>query len=229
MRLGDRPVRAVMTPRREVDMIDLSADPEVIRKAIVASVHSRLPVYQGSPEEMIGVLQAKDFLDAHLKGDRLEIRGHVRPAPIVPDTADALDVVDTIKESPVHMALIHDEYGNFQGIVTNSDILEAIVGDFRTDEGPVEPDAVRREDGSWLIAGKMPADEMADRLAITIPQERSYHTAAGFVLNQLGHLPQVGEQFESQGWRFEIADLDGRRIDRILAARVLDGKRRAAA
>jgi putative hemolysin len=229
MRLGDRPVRAVMTPRREVDMIDLSADPQVIRKAIVASIHSRLPVYQGSPEEMLGVLQAKDLLDAHLRGDRPEIRIHVRPAPIVPDTADALDIVDVIKDSPVHMALIHDEYGHFQGIVTNADILEAIVGDFRTDEGPVEPDAVRREDGSWLIAGKMPADEMADRLAITIPQERSYHTAAGFVLNQLGHLPQVGEQFESQGWRFEVADLDGRRIDRILAARVLDGKRRAAA
>jgi putative hemolysin len=229
MRLGDRPVRAVMTPRREVDMINLSDDPDVVRKAIIASVHSRLPVYEGSPEEMLGVLQAKDFLDAHLKGDRPEVRDHVRPAPIIPDTADALDVVDVIKESPVHMALIHDEYGNFQGVVTNADILEAIVGDFRTDEGPVEPDAVRREDGSWLIAGKMPADEMADRLAITIPQERSYHTAAGFVLNQLGHLPEVGEQFESQGWRFEIADLDGRRIDRILAARVLDRKRRAAA
>jgi putative hemolysin len=229
MRLGDRPVQAVMTPRREVDLIDLSADPEAIRKAIAASIHSRLPVYRGSPEEMLGVLQAKDLLDAYLRGDRPEIAGHVRPAPIVPDTADALDVVDVIRDSPVHLALIHDEYGHFQGIVTNADILEAIVGDFRTDEGPIEPDAVRREDGSWLIAGSMPADEMADRLAMTIPQERSYHTAAGFVLNQLGHLPQVGEQFESQGWRFEIADLDGRRIDRILATRTMGGKRRAAA
>jgi putative hemolysin len=229
MRLGDRPVPAVMTPRRDVDMIDLSADPDVIRKAIVASIHSRLPVHDGSPEEMLGVLQAKDLLDAHLSGDRPDIRSHVRPAPVVPDTADALDVVDVIKDSPVHMALIHDEYGHFQGIVTNADILEAIVGDFRTDAGPAEPDAVRREDGSWLIAGAMPADEMAERLAMTIPQERSYHTAAGFMLNELGHLPQVGEQFESQGWRFEVADLDGRRIDRILVTRALDGRRRAAA
>jgi putative hemolysin len=229
MRLGDRPVRAVMTPRREVDMIDLSADPDAIHKAIDESIHSRLPVYQDSPEEMLGVVQAKDLLDAHLRGDRPDVRSHVRPAPIVPDTADALDVVDVIKDSPVHMALIHDEYGNFQGIVTNSDILEAIVGDFRTDEGPVEPDAVQREDGSWLIAGRMPADEMADRLAMVIPQERSYHTAAGFVLNQLGHLPEIGEHFESQGWCFEVADLDGRRIDRLLATRVVGGRRRATA
>ena len=126
------------------------------------------------------------------------------------------------------MALVHDEYGHFQGVVTNADILEAIVGDFRTDEGPVEPDAVRRDDGSWLIAGSMPVDEMADRLSIALPPERSYHTAAGFILSQFGHLPGVGESFDSQGWRFEVVDLDGRRIDKILARRIAAGRRRAA-
>jgi Mg2+/Co2+ transporter CorB len=107
------------------------------------------------------------------------LRAQVRPAANVSDTVDALDVVDVIKASPVHMALVHDEYGHFQGVVTNADILETIVGDFRTDESPIEPDAVQRDDGSWLIAGSMPVDEMADRLFIALPPERSYHTAAG--------------------------------------------------
>jgi Transporter associated domain/CBS domain len=137
----------------------------------------------------------------------------------VPDTADALDVLDLIKGSAVHMALVHDEYGQFQGVVTNADILEAIVGDFRTDEGPAEPEAVQRDDGSWLIEGSMPADELAERLSIALPSERSYHTAAGFVLSQFGYLPAVGERFDYQGWRFEVVDLDGRRIDKILARR----------
>jgi putative hemolysin len=228
MRLGDRPVRAVMTPRREVDMIDLTDDPDDIRRKIVETVHSRLPVHAGTPEEMLGVIQAKDLLDAYLRDERPDIRSQVRPGANVPDTADALDVVDVIKGSPVHMALVHDEYGHFQGVVTNADILEAIVGEFRTDEGPVEPDAVQRDDGSWLIAGSMPVDEMADRLSIAVPQERGYHTAAGFMLNQLGHLPDVGESFDSQGWRFEVVDLDGRRIDKIMAMRIAAGRRRAA-
>jgi putative hemolysin len=228
MRLGDRPVRAIMTPRRQVDMVDLSADPEEIRRTILESAHSRLPAHTGTPEEMLGIVQAKDLLDAYLRGERPDIRAHVRPAPNVPDTADALDVLGVIKRSPVHIALVHDEYGQFEGIVTNADILEAIAGAFRTDAGPLEPEAVRRQDGSWLISGSMAADEMADRLSISLPTDRGYHTAAGFVLSQLGHLPEIGESFDSQGWRFEVVDLDGRRIDKILASRVAALRRRAA-
>jgi len=228
MRLGDRPVRAIMTPRREVDMLDLTADPDEIRRTIVESVHSRLPAHAGTPEEMLGIVQAKDLLDAYLRGERPDLRAQVRPAPNVPDTVDALDVLDVIKGSPVHMALVHDEYGQFEGIVTNADILEAIAGAFRTDEGWVEPEAVRRDDGSWLISGSMPADEMAARLSIALTPDRSYHTAAGFVLSRLGHLPEVGESFGSHGWRFEVVDLDGRRIDKILASRIPAGRRRAA-
>ncbi|HVG50014.1 MAG TPA: hemolysin family protein [Xanthobacteraceae bacterium] len=220
MRLGDRPVRGVMTPRREVEMIDLSDDPKDIRRKILDSTHSRLPVHEGVPDEMLGVVQAKDLLDAYMAGGHPDVRAHVRPAPTVSDTADALDVVNIIKQSAVHIALVHDEYGHFEGIVTNADILEAIVGVSRTDEGPILPDAVQRDDGSWLIEGHMAADEMADRLAIKIPHERAYHTAAGYVLNKVGHLPGVGESFNDQGWRFEVMDLDGRRIDKILATRL---------
>jgi putative hemolysin len=228
MRLGDRPVRAVMTPRREVDMVDLSDDPGEIRRKIVETVHSRLPVHEGTLEEIVGVMQAKDLLDAYMRGERPDLRAHVRPAPTIPDTADALDVVGIIKRSPVHMALIHDEYGHFEGVVTNADILEAIVGEFRTDEGLPEPDAMLRDDGSWLISGSMPVDEMAERLSIPVPRERAYHTAAGFILNRLGHLPDVGESVDVLGWRFEVVDLDGRRIDKILARHIGSRRRRAA-
>jgi putative hemolysin len=228
MRLGDRPVRAVMTPRGEVDMIDLTDDPDVIRTTIVESVHSRLPAHEGTSEEMLGVVQAKDLLNAYMRSERPDVRAFVRQAPVIPDTADALDVVEIIKRSAVHIALIVDEYGHFEGIVTNADILEAIVGDFRTDEGPPKPEAVRRDDGSWLISGSMPVDEMAERLSISVPEDRTYHTAAGFVMNQLGQLPSVGESFDIGGWRFEVVDVDGRRVDKILASRLPRGRRRAA-
>jgi putative hemolysin len=220
MRLGDRLVRAVMTPRHEVDMVDLSSDPAQIRQTITASVHSRLPVYQGTPDNMLGIIQAKDLLDAYMRGEAPDIRAHIRNGPTLPDTVSALDVLNSFKASPVHMALIHDEHGVFEGLVTNADILESIAGVFETDEGPPEPDAVLREDGSWLISGTMPVDEMAERLSIAIPQQRPYHTAAGFVLDQLGELPKTGQVFEAIGWRFEIVDLDGRRIDKILAKRI---------
>ena len=229
MRLGDRPVRAVMTPRREVEMIDLADDPQDIRETIVASVHSRFPAHERELDHVIGVLQAKDLLDAYLKGEPLDVRAYLRTAPNVADTADALDVVEIIKQSSVHMVLIHDEYGHFEGIATNADILEAIVGASQTDEGPAEQDALRREDGSWLLSGSMAADELAERLGIAVPGERTYHTAAGFVLDRLGHLPVIGETFNDQGWRFEIIDLDGRRIDKILAKRASDIRRRVKA
>lgn len=230
MRLGDRPVRAVMTPRMQVDMINLADDPETIRQAILGAAHSRLPVYDGagSHEEMLGVVQAKDLLDGYLRGETPDLRAYIRRAPVIPDTADALDVVQMIKQSAVHVGLVYDEYGHFEGVVTNSDILEAIVGAFRTDEGLAEP-AVRRADGSWLIAGSLPVDEMAERLAIALPRTGGYETAAGFALTQVGRLPQVGETFDALGWRFEIVDLDGRRIDKILAKRISPRRRGAAA
>ncbi len=225
MRLGDRPVRAVMTPRREVEMLDLAVTAAENRRRLLATRHSRLPVHAGEADEIVGVVQAKDLLDACLRGETLDISRHMREAPVIPDTADALDAVAIIGNSPVHMALVLDEYSHFEGVVTNADILEAIVGAARSDEGPPEPDAVQRADGSWLLAGSMPVDEMAERLGIDLPPERSYHTAAGFALARLGRLPAVGESFDALGWRFEIVDMDGRRVDRLLASRI--GRRRA--
>jgi putative hemolysin len=216
MRLGDRPVRAVMTPRREVDMLDLTDDDATNRRCILETVHSRLPVYEGSSEAVLGVVQAKNLLNGCLNGSTLNIRDFVSAAPFVPDTMDALDVVNTLKSSPVHIGLVHDEYGHFQGVVTSADILEAIVGEFRSDEGAVEPDVVRRSDGSYLVAGSMPVDELADLLGMSLPEDRNYHTVAGLALSGFGRLPETGEIVRLHGWQFEVVDLDGRRIDKLL-------------
>ena len=225
MRLGDRAVRAVMTPRTDVDWINLDADEASIRKALMATGHSRLPAGEGSVDAMVGVIASRDILAALLSGKPLEVRKYLRHAPIVHDQADALDVLTTLRESDMPMALVHDEYGHFEGIVSPADILEAITGVFRSDLEEGEETSVQREDGSWLLPGYMPADEMADQLGIALPESRDYETVAGFVLSHLHHLPTTGEIVDAEGWRFEVVDLDGRRIDKVLASRVPLGRR----
>ena len=218
LRLGDRPVRAVMTPRHEVDMIDIGDDAEMIRRRIAASRHTRLPVYDGEVDAVIGVVQAKDLLGKAAELGLEDIRAMVRPAPIVPDSMDALDVVDLFREATVHIGLVHDEYGNFEGIVTAADLLESIVGEL-PGEGGREPGIVERADGSLLVSGLMPADELAERLHLRLATDRTFHTVAGLVLAEIGHLPEVSETVDIQGWRFEVLDLDGRRIDKLLVSR----------
>ncbi|RVB28523.1 HlyC/CorC family transporter [Mesorhizobium sp. M7A.F.Ca.CA.001.07.2.1] len=228
MRLGDRAVRAVMTPRTEVDWINLQSDEAAIRKLLMETQHSRLPAGDGGVDVMVGVVQTRDVLAALLAGRVLDPRRHVRAAPIVYDQADALDVLQKLKESDVPMALVHDEYGHFEGIVTPADILEAITGVFRADtDAGDEENAVKREDGSWLLAGYMQADEMADILGIDLPENRDYETVAGYVLSHMHHLPATGECVDAQGWRFEVVDLDGRRIDKRIATRLPGAQREA--
>jgi putative hemolysin len=219
MRLGDRSVRDVMTPRSEVEMVDLSLSLEEILETLQNSRHSRLPVHRGDPDVALGILQAKDLLDACLDGEEIDPREFVRAAPVVPDTVGALDALEQLRTSPVHIALVHDEYGQFEGIVTSADILEAIAGAFRH-EKPVNRKAVRRTDGSWLIDGDMRVDEAAEVLGIELPSDRPYQTIAGLVLEVIGHIPAVGEDAVFQNWRIEVMDLDGRRIDKVLATRL---------
>jgi putative hemolysin len=227
MRLGDRAVRAVMTPRTEVDWMNLQWDEPTARRMLMETQHSRLPVGEGSVDAMVGVVQTREILAAMLAGRAFDPRQHVRSAPIVHDQADALDVLATLRESQVPVALVHDEYGHFEGIVTPADILEAITGVFRADAEEGEPYAVQREDGSWLLAGYMQADEMRDHLGIDLPESRDYETVAGYVLSHMHHLPATGESVDAQGWRFEVVDLDGRRIDKVLATRLPGAHRRA--
>src|SRR3954469_11933796 len=220
MRLGDLPVGAVMTPRHEVSTINLADAPEIIRATIAGSNHSRFVVFDKDPDTALGIVQAKDLLDSYLSGQTPDLRKLVREAPVIPEFLDARDVVAILRDSAVHMGLVHDEYGAFQGVVTSADILESIVGGFHTEEGPPEAAAVKRDDGSYLISGWMPAVEFASLLQITLPPSRQYQTMAGFLLQQFGKIPDVGEQVEAEGWRFEIVDLDGRRIDKALATRI---------
>lgn len=217
LRLGDRPVRGLMTPRTDVDRIDLDDDDETIRAILIETPHSRLPVTEGSSDNVIGVVQSRELLAGLLSGKTLDVRAHVRQAPVIPDTLYALDALALLRDSEVPMALVHDEYGHFEGVVTPADALEAIVGAFRSDTETPEPDAVRREDGSWLLAGSMPVDEMAETLGVTLPESRSYHTVGGLVISEIQHLPNTGEHVDALGWRFEVVDLDGRRIDKVLA------------
>lgn len=228
MRLGDRAVRGVMTPRTEVDWLNLEWDETAAKKMLMETEHSRLPVGEGAVDSMIGVVKTRDLLAAWLGGQGYEPRKHLRAAPIVHDQADALDVLTMLRESEVPVALVHDEYGHFEGIVTPADILAAITGVFRSDlDESDEPPSVRREDGSWLLAGYMPADEMAEQLGIDLPENRDYETVAGYILSLLHRLPATGECVDAEGYRFEVVDLDGRRIDKIIASRLPGVHRRA--
>ena len=226
LRLGDRPVRGLMTPRADVDWVDLTASKEQQIAAIIATSHTRVPVGTGSADTLVGVLRTREPLAALATGQAFNIQSYVRKAPIVPDTMDALEALEMLRQAEVPMALIHDEYGHFEGIVTPADVLEAIAGMFRSDAEGEEPSAIPRDDGSWLLAGWMPADEMADQLGITLPARRDYQTVAGFVLAHLKHLPTTGEAVEESGWHFEVVDLDGRRVDKVLATRALPTRRR---
>ena len=155
LRLGDRPVRGLMTPRTDVDWIDANADAADVKARVLASPHTRLPVGDGSPDDLIGVVRARELLVALLSDTPLDVRAHLRQAPIIPDTTDALDVLETLRDAEVPMALIHDEYGHFEGIVTPADVLEVIAGVFRSDvDIEEEPYAVPRDDGSWLLVGR---------------------------------------------------------------------------
>ena len=210
-----------MTPRTEVDWIDVAAGPPAIRTALLETPHSRLPVAEGSVDRLIGVVQARDIVAAFIEGRPLDLRSLVRPAPIVPDRMDAMDTLNVLREAEVPMAFVHDEYGHFEGIVTPADLLIALAGEFASDQDlDTDPPVVERDDGSFWVSGSASADLLSDRLCIKLPEERDYATVAGFALSVLRHIPEVGERFSFAGWHFEIVDMDGRKIDKLLASEV---------
>ncbi len=221
MRLADRRVRGVMTPRTDIDWLDADASDADIRAALVRTPHTRLPVAQGSIDDIIGVLQARDVAAALIEGRPLDLRALARAAPVLPDVIDAVDALKALRDADIPMALVHDEYGHFEGVVTPADLLAAIAGEFRSDIDDIgDPPAVERDDGSWLFSGSLPADEMAERLGVDLPDARDYETVAGYVLDHFRHLPETGEAFVLRRWRFEIADMDGRKVDKVLVTPV---------
>lgn len=217
MRLGDRPVRAVMTPVHEVDKIGLADNAATLRTKIEASFHSRLVVHGETPDDLVGFVRAKDIANTLLARRKLDIGKLLRTAPAIPESMPALEAVDLFRDSVIHLAFVQDEYGRVLGIVTPTDLLETIAGSFAED-GDDEPEIVRREDGSWLVSGAMAVEDLARLIGLRLPERRQFETVAGLVLDGLKHLPGLGETVSIGRWRFEVVDLDGRRIDKVVAS-----------
>jgi putative hemolysin len=220
VRLADRPVREIMTPRTDIDWIDLNCSREEIRAELAATPHSRLPVAKGSADAIVGVVSTRDMLAALLDGDEIDLAKLMRSPPVIPDLMDAMDALAVLRNAEVPLALVHDEYGHLDGIVTPGSLLAALAGAFANDldEGE-DPPCVEREDGSWLISGAASADLLSDRLGVSMPEDRDYSTVAGFALWVLKRIPETGETFRFDQFKFEIVDMDGRKIDKLLVSR----------
>ncbi|MGE0082583.1 MAG: hemolysin family protein [Thiohalomonadaceae bacterium] len=217
MRLGEMSVQAIMTPRPDIVWLDLDDDLSANLDRIRESGHSQFPAARGDLDELVGTITAKDVLNARLEDKAPALASVVRDPLIVPESADVLQLVDLLKRSPIHMAIVIDEYGTVQGLVTATDVLEAIVGTLAEEGAVGEEDVVRREDGSWLMDGGLASEHMKDILNLkSLPDEGDFHTVAGFLLSLMAHVPKAGEYVEWGGFRFEIMDMDGNRIDKVL-------------
>jgi len=221
LRLGDRRASAVATPRTQIEWLDLDDPEEENRRKIRDSAHSRFPVVQGGSHQVIGIVQVKDLLAAALAGQPFDLRAATRAPLYLPNTVTVLRVLEVFKSSGDPMALIVDEYGDLEGLVTQSDLLEALVGDI---PGSADADqrVVRREDGSWLIDGMVGLDELKQVLGIShLPGEDSdFHTLGGFVMARLNRVPMVADRITAASYTFEVVDMDGRRVDRVLISPV---------
>jgi putative hemolysin len=219
LRLGDRRISAVMTPRTKVEWLNLADSEAENKQKIVASQNSRFPVIDGDPTAVAGIIQVKDLLIAQLAGKPYDLRAALRPPLYLPNTVTALRALEMLKKSGEPMALVVDEYGDFEGIVTLTDIMEALVGDIANPGEDENPPVVTRDDGSWLIDGMVPVDEIKDVIALKhLPGEESgdFQTLGGFMMAQVNRVPRVADHFVVDGYRFEVVDMDGRRVDRVL-------------
>ncbi len=219
LRLADKPVRAIMTPRTELSWIDRTDSPKDIAAALKAAPHSRFVVCDGAVDNVVGMVQAKDILDRILDGGELSLAAALRQPIVVPDAITALDALERLKSDPLGLALVMDEYGSFEGVVTAADVLEAIVGDV-TDTALQAAGEAGEGEGAMVMDGMMPVDEVKSRLGLPdLPAEGSYHTLAGLLLALLRRVPRAGDRMVFGGWRFEVREMDGRRVDKVLVSR----------
>jgi putative hemolysin len=220
-RLGDRPIKALMTPRTEIDWLDIDSPLEENLTTIQESSYSRFPLCKESIDNCLGIVKVRNVLAAHLAGQEINLLSLAQPPLYVAEGTRALRVLELMKESGDHMALIVDEYGGIEGLVTLNDLMEAIVGEIPSAEGINEPMVIQREDGSWLLDGLLSVDEFKDLLNLeSLPKEEDeeYHTVGGFIISFLGKIPTSGDFFEWQGLRFEVMDMDGTRVDKVLVS-----------
>jgi magnesium and cobalt exporter, CNNM family len=227
LRLGDRRASAVMTPRTQIEWVDLDDSEEDNRRKIRESAYSRFPVVQGGSQQVVGILQAKDLLDECLARQPFDLRAATRPPLYLPNTVTVLRVLEVFKTSGEPMALIVDEYGDLEGLVTPSDILETLVGDI-----PGSPEAdqrmVRRDDETWLIDGMVGLDELKQVLGISrLPgEDPDFHTLGGYLMARLNRVPMEADRISAGDWRFEVVKMDGRRVDRVLVTPLKGRNRR---
>lgn len=217
MRLGDRSARALMTPRHEVQMLELEATSAEAVAAIRKIARPKMPVQSRATGEVVGIVTLSDCFNVVSRRDALDLRALLQDVPVVSDMADALDVMEVLHSTTHHMALVYDEYGHFEGLLTTDDVLGAITGAVSSSNVD-EPALVTREDGSLLVSGWMPADEFCDRMGLPRTLAGEYDTMAGLVLHQLHRMPKQGDAFTVSGYRFEVIDLDGLRIDKVLVS-----------
>lgn len=218
-RLGDRFIDSIMTPRTEIEWIDLEETNESILEQIISSSHTRFPAALYDLDNVQGILSAKDFLAGYQTDTNINLQKFIQPPLFVPDSMSALKVLENLKQAGMHVALVLDEFGGLLGMVTLYDILKAIVGGIPTAGEEPEPQAILREDGSWLLDGLLSIDEFKDTLLFPpLPDEDrvGYQTLGGFVMSQFGEVPISGMAFEWNNYRFEVVDMDGRRIDKVL-------------
>jgi putative hemolysin len=219
--LGDKSARGLMTPRTQIIWLDVSDSVERIRAKLSDSGHSRFPVCEGSLDNVVGIVQAKDLLTNFLSVKNVELKTTMRPPDFVPRSMTALQVLEHIKKSSSHIVLVVDEYGGIEGLLTHHDILEAIAGDMPLGATPNQPKAVQRKDGSWLLDGMISVDEFKELFQLeSLPGEKrdTFQTLGGFLFTQMGRVPSVSETFEWNRLRFEVVDMDGKRIDKVLVS-----------
>ena len=222
-RLDDRQVGSLMTPRSDIDWIDLEDPDEKNIELIRASKRSRLPVCEGSLDNVKGFCTTRTLLQQMMESGKPDFSTNLTPASYVPESLTGMELLEHFRRTDLPIALVVDEYGEVQGLVTPRDVLEAIAGEFKP-EKPGEAWANRREDGSWLLDGIIPVPEMKDALGLKhVPDEAGtrYNTLAGMMMLLLGRLPREGDVAEWEGWRFEVVDMDGRRVDKVLASKGL--------
>jgi putative hemolysin len=223
-RLDDRQLGSLMVPRGDIVYLDVDMTWAENQKAIEAREHARFPVIRGGLNDIIGVVSARILLGKALKGEVPDLAALAQPAVFVPATLTGMELLENFRNSGGHVAFVVDEYGEVQGMVTFTDVIEAITGEFKPRSGE-DAWAVQRGDGSWLIDGTIPIPDLKDRLALAnVPEEESakYHTLSGMLLLLMGRLPTTGDHVDWGGWKFEVVDMDGRRIDKVLATRLAE-------
>jgi putative hemolysin len=214
--LADSPVRTIMTPRPRVQWVDLNGSKEQILNRIRSCPHAQLLVCRGSLDEVVGIVRKQDLADHVLDGQSPDVEKVTRPPLIVHESTAILRTLNLFRKTPVHTAIVVDEFGSLQGIVTRTDLLEAVAGDLPKIDAPERPKVTQREDGSYLIDASVPFPDVMQLVGIKEAPPGDYVTLAGFILAQLHELPKPGDHLSWAGWRFEVVDMDGRRIDKLV-------------